>query len=93
MGKRTSRQYVPSSEEVPICHSHQAQRPPVRPWGHAIMEGTLLGDLLSSGQLDICQVNSSPEHPQRNLRQLFLAYTQADKKSEILMEITIWFVV
>ena len=53
-----------------------------------------MGNILSSGQLDVCHGNAYPKHPRRfshQVRSFFLAYTQADVKSEIFMELPIGF--
>ena len=55
----------------------------------------VMGDLLFSGHLDVRRSNQYSEYVQRAPHQVsfFLAYTQADLKSEIFMKIPICFVV
>ena len=59
------------------------------------MGGELMGDLLPSVQLDVCQGHDYYGHPRRTPHtksvDFFLAYTQADVKSEIFMEPPIGF--
>ena len=58
------------------------------------MGGELLGCQLHSGQLDVCKVHAYSEHPKRDPHQVsifVLAYTQADVKSEIFVELPIFF--
>ena len=45
-------------DEGTMCQAHKSQIPPVLPWGHAEMGDKLLGCLLSSGHLGICQGHS-----------------------------------
>ena len=60
-------------------------------WG-----GKLIGEIFPSDKVGVCQGHSYSEHPKRAPRQVsrfFLAYTRADIKSDIFMELPIGFVV
>ena len=46
---------VLQEKEGSTWEAHITQIPPMHPWRHVSMVGELLGDLLSSGQLDVCQ--------------------------------------
>ena len=50
--------------------SHQTQILPMRPWRHADIGGELLGDILPSGQLGVCQGHAYSGNPQRSPHQV-----------------------
>ena len=83
---------VLQEEEVPIWEAHTSKILTVHPQGHAKMWGKLLVDLISSGQLDVCKDKYYPGNTQvfhTKPVHFVLAYTKADVKSEIFMELPI----
>ena len=61
---------VIQDKEGSIWEAHQTQSPPVFPWKYAEMGGELMGEVLSSGQLDVCQIHAYPKYPQRASHQV-----------------------
>ena len=79
-----------------IYLAHKPQGTPVYPWENETMGGELLGDLLSSGQLDLCNIYAHHKHPNISPYHIYrfpLEYTQDEVKLEIFMDTPIGFLV
>ena len=50
---------------------NSAQDPPLCKWGNTTMGDELLGDLLYSGQMYVCQSHDISKHPQRYSYQVY----------------------
>ena len=59
-----------SIKVLEVCWlSHKIQRPLMYPWRYSSMGGELLGDLLPSGKLNVCQGHDYSENPKRSPHQ------------------------